>query len=97
MAISATACEPGCLIYTLNTRRKEYVERGIEASERYFADSAVSNLGRRAKQLGYQRSGCPNAQIRKTLRGRRHRSDFNLERILPAGHSAPEEREDGNA
>ena len=54
VAITATARELACLIYTLITRGEEYVERGIEAHEQRRVDRTVSNLGRRAKQLGYQ-------------------------------------------
>ncbi|MXY35025.1 MAG: IS110 family transposase [Boseongicola sp. SB0676_bin_33] len=54
VAITATARELACLIYTLVTRAEEYVERGIETYERRRVDRSVSNLGRRAKQLGYQ-------------------------------------------
>ena len=50
----AQARELACLIYTLVTRGEEYVERGIETYERRRVDRSVSNLGRRAKQLGYQ-------------------------------------------
>ena len=69
VAITATARELACLIYTLITRGEEYVERGIEAHERRRVDRTVSNLGRRAKQLGYQlvrmpedTDGTPGAQ-----------------------------------
>ena len=54
VAITATARELACLIYTLVTRREEHVERGIEAYEQRRVDRTVSNLDRRAKQLGYQ-------------------------------------------
>ena len=54
VAITATVRELACLIYTLITRGEEYVERGIEAHEQRRVDRTVSNLGRRAKQLGYQ-------------------------------------------
>lgn len=54
MAVTATARELACLIYTLVTRGEEYVERGIETYERRRVDRSVANLGRRAKQLGYQ-------------------------------------------
>ncbi|MDE0208251.1 MAG: hypothetical protein OXI66_19250 [Boseongicola sp.] len=42
VAIAATARELACLIHTLVTRGEECVDR------------TVSNLGRRAKQFGYQ-------------------------------------------
>ena len=54
VTITATARELACLIYTLITRGEEYVERGIEAYEKRRVDRTVSNLGRRAKRLGYQ-------------------------------------------
>ena len=54
VAITATARELACLIYTLVTRGEEYVERGIETYERRRVNRTVSNLGRRAKRLGYQ-------------------------------------------
>ena len=54
VAITATARELACLIYTLITRGEEYVERGIKAHEQRRVDRTVSNLGRRVKQLGYQ-------------------------------------------
>ena len=54
VAITATARELACLIYTLVTRGEEYVERGIETYEQRRHNRTVSNLGRRAKQLGYK-------------------------------------------
>ena len=54
VAITATARELACLIYTLVTRGEEYVERGIETYEQRRVNRTVSNLGRRARQLGYQ-------------------------------------------
>ena len=53
VAITATARELACLIYTLVTRGEEYVERGIETYEQRRVNRTVSNLGRRAKRLGY--------------------------------------------
>ena len=54
VAITATARELACLIYTLVTRGDEYVERGIATHEQRRVNRTVSNLGRRAKRLGYQ-------------------------------------------
>ena len=54
VAITVTARELACLIYTLVTRGKEYVERGIETYEQRRVNRTVSNLGRRAKRLGHQ-------------------------------------------
>lgn len=54
VASTATARELACLICTLVTRGEEYVERGIEAYEQRRVDRSVSNLGRRAKRLGYR-------------------------------------------
>ena len=59
VAITATARELACLTCTLVTHGEEYVERGIETYERRRADRTVSNLGRRAKQLGYQLARMP--------------------------------------
>ncbi len=54
VAINATARELACLVYTLVTRGEEYVERGMETYEQRRVNRTVSNLGRRARQLGYQ-------------------------------------------
>ena len=54
VAITATARELACLIYTLVTRGEEYVERGIDTYEQRRINRTVSNLGQRAKRLGYR-------------------------------------------
>ena len=54
VAINATARELACLIYTMVTRGEEYVERGMDAYEQRRVNRTVSNLGRRARQFGYQ-------------------------------------------
>ena len=46
VAITATARELACLIYTLITRGEEYVERGIEACEQRRVDRTVQPLCR---------------------------------------------------
>ena len=53
-AIAATARKLACLTCTLVARGEECVERGIEACEQRRVDRTVSNLGRRARQLGCQ-------------------------------------------
>ena len=54
VAITATARELACLIYLMVTRGEEYVEQGMEAYEKRRLNRTFANLGRRAKQLGYQ-------------------------------------------
>ncbi len=54
VAITATARELACLIYTLVTRGEENVERGIDTYEQRRINRTVSNLGQRAKRLGYR-------------------------------------------
>ncbi len=54
VAVTATARELACLVYTLVTNGEEYVERGMDAYERRRVNRTVTNLGRRARQLGYQ-------------------------------------------
>ncbi len=54
VAVTATAREIACLACTMVTRGEEYVERGMDAYERRRVNRTVTNLGRRARQLGYQ-------------------------------------------
>ena len=54
VAITATARELACLIYLMVTRGEEYVEQGMEAYEKRRLNRTFANLGRRAKQLGYE-------------------------------------------
>ena len=54
VAITATAREPACLVHTMVTRGEEHLERGMEEYGRRRVNRTFSNLGRRARQLGYQ-------------------------------------------
>ena len=54
VAITATARELACLIYLMVTRGEEYVEQGMEVYEKCRLNRTFANLGRRAKQLGYE-------------------------------------------
>lgn len=53
VAITIAAREPACLICIVVTQG-ECVERGMDAYEQRRLDRTVSNLGRRAKRVGYQ-------------------------------------------
>ena len=54
VAITATARDLACLIYLMVTRGEEYVEQGMEVYEKRRLNRTFANLGRRAKQLGYE-------------------------------------------
>ena len=54
VAITATTRELACLIYLMVTRGEKYVEKGMEAYEKRRLNRTFANLGRRAKQLGYE-------------------------------------------
>ena len=54
VAITATARELACLIYTMVTRGEAYVEKGMEAYEKRRVDRTLANLRRKARTLGYQ-------------------------------------------
>jgi len=53
-AITAVAHKLARLIYFLITNGVQYVEIGVEAYERRYRDRAISNLRRRAKELGLE-------------------------------------------
>ncbi len=53
VAVTATARELACLVYTLVTNGEEHLERGMDAHGRRRVNRTVTNLGRRARQLGY--------------------------------------------
>ncbi len=50
----ATARGIACLVYTPVTNGEEHLERGMDAYGRRRVNRTVTNLGRRARQLGYQ-------------------------------------------
>ena len=54
IAITATARELARLMYLMVTRGEEYVEHGMEVYEKRRLNRTFANLGRRAKQLGYE-------------------------------------------
>ena len=54
VAITATARELACLIFTMVTRGEAYVEKGMEAYEKRRVDRTLANLRRKARTLGYQ-------------------------------------------
>ena len=54
VAITATARELACLIYTMVTRGEAYVEKGMEAYEKRRVDRTLAHLRRKARTLGYQ-------------------------------------------
>jgi len=54
VAVTATARELACLVYLMVTRGEAYVERGMRAYEERRRDRTVLNLGRKARQLGFE-------------------------------------------
>ena len=54
VAITATARELACLIYTMVTRGEEYVEKGMETYVKQRINRTLANLHRKARALGCQ-------------------------------------------
>jgi len=52
-AITATAHKLACLIYRMLRFGTDYVDRGQDYYERRYQGRVVSNLMRRAQELGY--------------------------------------------
>ena len=68
VAITATARELACLIYSMVTEGQEYVEQGIEAYERRRLNRKFAHLDRQARKLELQLVPAPqNTETKKPL------------------------------
>ncbi len=66
-AITATAHKLACIIYSMLTHGTAFVDFGPDYYERAYQQRVVSNLSRRARDLGYTLVKIPQAQLQPTL------------------------------
>ncbi len=54
LAITATARKLACMFYSMLKNGNEYVEKGMAEYGDRYRDRVVTNLTRRAKELGFK-------------------------------------------